>query len=133
MSENLDLVHSIYAAWERGDFSSSDWAHPHIEHTDAEGPLAGDTGALVRIGHGLREFLSEWKDFRLVADSYLELDAERVLVLDHRAGRSRASELNLETIRTDGARVFYVCDGTVRRLVVYFNREHALADLGLAD
>jgi hypothetical protein len=98
-----------------------------------DGRLEGSTGALGRLGHGVREFLSEWEDFRLVADSYHELDAERVLVLDHRTGRSRASGLSLETIRTDGARVFYVCDGTVRRLVVYFNREHALADLGLAE
>jgi ketosteroid isomerase-like protein len=133
MSENLDVVRSIYAEWKRGDFSSSDWAHADIEYTDTGGPLAGKTGALNRVGQGLREFLSEWEDFRLVADSYRELDDERVLVLDHRAGRSRASGLNLEAIRTDGARVFYVRDGTVRRLVVYFNREQALADLGLAE
>jgi hypothetical protein len=132
VSANLDLVCSIYADWERGDLSSSDWAHPEIEQADADGPLGGGTGDLAVIGHGVREFLSEWEEFRLVADSFQELDQERVLVLDHRAGRSTTSGLDLRAMRTDGARLFYICDRKVRRIVVYFDRDQALADLGLA-
>ena len=124
-------MRSIYAGWERGDFSASDWADPEIEHADADGPLGGETGDLDRIGQGVREFLSAWEDFRIEADNFREIDGHRVLVLDHRSGRGKTSGLELGAVRTDGARLFHIRDGKVAKLVVYFDRDRAFADLGL--
>jgi hypothetical protein len=40
-SVNVELVRSIFAARERGDFSSAEWAHPEIEYVVLDGPSPG--------------------------------------------------------------------------------------------
>jgi hypothetical protein len=38
MSANCEPGRSIYAAWERGDFRSVDWADPEIKYMSVGGP-----------------------------------------------------------------------------------------------
>lgn len=65
------------------------------------------------------------------AEGYLELDDERVLVLIFGSGRGKTSVVEAEKMRARGVNLFSFRDGKVVRLVVYFNRVQALADLGL--
>jgi ketosteroid isomerase-like protein len=133
MSANLDLVRSIYAAWERCDWSSVEWAHPEIEFVIPDGPSPNTmwTG-LSGMAQGMRDLLSAWEDFRVAAEEYRELDGERVLVLGHNTGRGKGSGLKLGQVRTRGACLFHLRSGKVIRVSPYFNRENAFADLGLA-
>lgn len=131
MSANLDLVRSIVGPWELGDFRSTEWADPEIEYVIADGPARGSwTGLTAMIG-AWRNFLTSWADLRAVADEYRELDDERVLVLNHLSGRGRTSGLDVGQMRTKGANPFHLNDGRVTRLVVYADRERALAELGI--
>jgi hypothetical protein len=61
-----------------------------------------------------------------------ELDPERVLMLDLLTGRGVTSRLELGQMQAKGASLFHIHDGTVPRIVTYWDREHAFADLGLA-
>jgi ketosteroid isomerase-like protein len=131
-SANLDLVHSIFADWERGDYGSAEWADPEIELVFADGPEAGSWMGLAGMVEGFRDRLRAWEDFRAEADEYRELDDELVLVLAHWSGRGKTSGLELGQLRTKGAHLFHLRGGKVRRIVVYMDRERALADLGLA-
>jgi hypothetical protein len=77
--------------------------------------------------------LSTWEEFRVEVDEYRELDDERVLVLDHPSGVGKTSGVDLGQMRAKGAQLFHIRAGKVTRLVHYFDRERALADLGLSE
>jgi len=103
-SSNLDLVRSIYAAWERGHFSSVEWAHPAIVFESIGFDSTTSTG-VAEMGQRWREWVSTWEDYRSEAEAF-------------------ASSVT---------GVFEVRDGKVTRLALYWERADALAELGLEE
>jgi len=128
VSANLDLVRSIYAAIGHGDFGSADWADPEIEYVRADGVEPGSLIGRDGLVAAMRSLFGALEDFRNEAEDYRELDAERVLVLTHVSARGKASGL---PIVKKGAELFEIHAGKVTRIVTYFDRANAIADLGL--
>ena len=126
MSENLDLVRSIYANWERGDFNSATWADPEIEFELADGPEPGSVTGVAEMARSWSHRLGVWEGFHTPLDEYRELDDERVLALNRFSGRGKGSGLDLGPMGLEGACIFHVRDGNVTRLVVYWDRDAPL-------
>ena len=133
VSSNLDLVRAIFAAHERGDYSSVDWADPEIEYVVADGPSPGSWVGRTELAEGVRDWLSAWDDWCVRVDEYRELDSERVFILIRRSGHGKTSGLELGQLQTKGATLFHIRGGKVTRIVTYWDRERALADLDIAS
>jgi ketosteroid isomerase-like protein len=132
-SQNVELVRSIYTAWERGDFSSAEWADPEIEYevVGERDFQSVSAKGLTEMREAARSRIEVWEQQRIEPDEYRELDGGRVLVLDHYHGRGKKSGLEMEQLGRKGVHLFHLDDGKVTRLVAYGDRDRALSDLGL--
>jgi len=99
----------------------------------ADGPEPGRWFGRTGIEEGARAILSPFENARIEAEEYRELDGERILVFVHSSGRARTSGLEVKQMLVKAADVFHVRDGKVTRLVAYWHRDRALADLGLEE
>jgi len=128
---NLDLVRAIYDRWERGDFSSVDWADPELEYEIADGPAPGRWKGIAGLREGGLGFMSSWQDLHVAAEETRELDATRILVLTRLRGRGKTSGVELGEVQARGADILDIRDGKVVRFVLYHDRERALDELDL--
>jgi ketosteroid isomerase-like protein len=128
--QNVEIVRSIYAAWDRGDFSSVEWADPEIEYVIVDGPEPGSWSGRAAMAETMRSILNTWENARIEADEYIELEDERVLVLNHLSGRGKTSGLDVGQMKRNGAAILHIRDGRVTRYVSYNDHDRALADLG---
>jgi ketosteroid isomerase-like protein len=133
VTENLDLVKSVFVNWEKGDFSSVDWADPEIEFVMRGGLTTDRTTGVTAMGGAWAAMLRAWDDLRAVPEAFREIDDERVLVLLRNEGRGKGSGIDVGEISVRSANVFTLREGRVTKLVAYWDRTEALAELGLSD
>lgn len=133
MSENLELVKSIFADWSSGDFTSADWADPDIEFEMVGGLNTGEWTGLSEMTEAWAGLLRAWDDLRAIPEEYRELEDGRVLVYLRNEGRGKGSGIEIGGISAKSANLFTVRDEKVTRLELYWDREDAISALGLAE
>jgi hypothetical protein len=126
MSSNLDLVRSLFENWERPDF---DWADPHIDFVVVDGPTPGRWHGIPEAMRGLSDYLSAWEGYHVTPEQYRELDGERILVMTRERATGKMSGIDAEHLR---ANLLHLHRGGVTRMTLYWDRNRAVADLGLA-
>ena len=131
-SANLELVRSIAAKWERGDWTDASWADPTIEFVVDDSLSPTSWSGPAGLAKGWLTFLSAWDDYRIEVEEIRELDEHRVLLLVLHGGRGKRSGVDIGQSRFHGAVLFEMRDGSVIRMGAYLDRNRAFAELGLA-
>jgi len=132
-AENLEVVRRIFREWESGEYSSSDWADPEIEFLIDTGLDRQRVTGVKAMAEAWGAFLDTWEGWHVRVEEFREIGQDRVLVLLEPAARAQGSGLEIGQMHTKGANVFHLRDRKVKKLHLYFDRERALADLGMTE
>jgi ketosteroid isomerase-like protein len=125
-SGNVELIRPIYEEWSQGNWRPDfDVYHPQMEWgwSDDFPGLAGVQEDRRDPNPRLRDWLSGWEYWRVVAEEYLEFGNQVVVLATYR-GRGRGSGVE---ITQEGAHIFELRDGKVVRLEIFADREKAIA------
>jgi ketosteroid isomerase-like protein len=131
MSErNMQVVAELFAAWKRGDYSATDWAHPEIDFV-MEGEFFPDPGTYRGVESMTRawtRWLGAWEGFRTSEPELIDL-GDRVVGLYSIHGRGRTSGVE---VQAPVANVFTFRAGEVVRLELV-TRELGLKAAGIEE
>ena len=128
MSEHdVEIVKGIYAEWERGDFSSNDWAHPEIEYSIPE-PSGKTHRGIAEMESAWINWAREWEDLSIRLTEIRDLGDE-VLSVHTFHGKGRSSGVPVDEL--PGAGIWTFRDGKVLRYRGYTEVETAFADAGI--
>jgi ketosteroid isomerase-like protein len=130
--ENVEIVRRGYEAFADGrvDLEILDpeieWRGPR-EFPDLAEPHYGHEGVmqyLAKVGEAL-------DDYRMVAEEFIEVGEDQVLVFAREGGRGKGSGLDVETHPT--AHLYTLRDGKAVRMQSYWERSEALEAAGLSE
>jgi ketosteroid isomerase-like protein len=122
---NVEVVKAIFRAWERGDFSSVEWADPEIEFSIPGGHVHR---GLDSMGRAWAEWLDAFDEFSVAAQGFHDA-GDKVVVDQIFRGKGKGSGIPIDEL--PGAAVFTLRDGKVTRFEGHITLEAALASAGL--
>ena len=123
----MEVVRSIYTAWEKGDFSSTEWADPDIEfQLPSERPVHG----VAAMGQAWGGWLQAWDDIAVTPQAFHE-EGNYVVGIHHFRGKGKRSGIPAEGL--PGACVFTLEQDKVVRLTLHSHEQDALEAAGLSE
>jgi ketosteroid isomerase-like protein len=130
--ENVEIVRRIYSEWERGNLEGGvELFDPEIVFVsvmpDAERIVSNGP---EEVGAFMREFLAQWRDYRLFGDEFREVGTDNVFVVGRHAGTGRQSGVAVEDTLFS---VWTFRGGKVVRLLFERDRAKALEAAGLRE
>ena len=126
--ENVELVKSIYASWQAGDYAKTDWAAPDIEFRPMPNAPDGEIGRGIDHVRGVwRSFLAEWENVRATAEALTPV-GDHVVARTRFSGQGKASGVSMDFM--SAAAVFTIERGQVVRLALYGSEHEALEAVG---
>jgi ketosteroid isomerase-like protein len=131
--ENVEAVRRVYAEWEQGNMrAGAELFDPEVVFKS----FMPDSSARAVV-HGLdgvaafmREFLAQWRDYRLVGDEFRQVDGDTSVVVGRQAGIGRRSGVAVEGPTNS---VWTFRGGKVVQLVWDVDRRSAFEAAGLAE
>jgi ketosteroid isomerase-like protein len=129
-SANLELAHSLFAGWRRGEWSSVAWVDPEIEFVMGVDvfPDLGTYRGVEAMGEAWSRFLSAWEGFHASEPELIDL-GDRVVGFYTIRARGKGSGAEVEE---PVAGIFTFRAGKVARLELV-TRERGLREAGIED
>ena len=130
-TENVDRVREVYAEWARGNMKAGpELFDPEIVF-EAFLPDAAERVIVKRpteVETFMREFLKQWRDYRLIGDEFRAIGSQTVLVLGHQTAGGRRSGAIVEHPMSS---VWTFRDGKVVHLLFDPDEQKVLAAAGV--
>lgn len=127
---NVEVVRAMYEHWARGDFPPS-FFDSEVEHSriGADTPdMEGEWHGAGDVSRAMVEYLHPFSDLRIEAESIIDLDDDRVLVLSRQTARGKLSGAPIDHEFGD---LFTLRAGKVVRYDSYWDRAEAMKAVGL--
>jgi len=129
--ENVDLVRGVYDDWSRGDFwglggllapEATFWSELPPGEVLCHGPQ--------EVAGFFREFLRQWRDYRIEGREFIDLNDESVLVVGSQFGEGTQSGAQTEQPLSI---VWTFRSGSVIGMYCAIERDSALEAAGLSE
>jgi ketosteroid isomerase-like protein len=130
--ENVEIVRRILGGWALGDFAA--WKALIDPGITFETFMPDASEDVVARGSAefeafTRDWLSQWRDYRIVAEEFQGIGPDRVFVPLTQIGSGRSSGVE---VKSPGFSVWTLRLGKVVNLSLHYDRDKALEAVGLS-